>query len=191
MRTRDHIVSCALLALSLSACSGAHSLEWKPDQKRHAYAVSLSQTAPEPVYNRLRWVHAPDVMPARDLADSGAGVIFPVVHLDLKAVSLDEAAKALASTSHYSSFCASSIAGRKLTISKLGTIDELAVAIGKSADIRVQVDHEGRAVRFLPKPAPEPAFYGTAPGASAAAPASQGLALVEKEVTPHEHQSTH
>lgn len=178
------------LALTVAGCGGPKSPEWKPDQKRHAYAVALTQTAPEPVYNRLRWVHPPDVLPSKEIAQSGAGVIFPVVHLDLKAVSLDEASKALASTSHYSSFCASSIATKKITFSKLGTIDELAEAISKSADIRVQIDHEGQAVRFLPKPAPEPAFYGESPGTQANAKATQGLALVEKEVNPHEHQST-
>ena len=166
----------------LSGCSGREQKQWKPETERRAFAVAPRQLAPEPVYNRLRWVHPPDVLPSREIAQNAAPVILPVIHLDLKNSTLDQAAAALASSSRYSSFCASSIANRRISISKLGTIDELANEIEAVAKIRVQVDHQGHALRFFPKPTTAPTIYAT----GAEPPAAT---VVGQEVLKNEYKS--
>ncbi len=185
------VLSLSLLALTLSACSGTDTKQWKPETARRSHSIAYRQLAPEPVYNRLRWVHPPDNLSEEPKTEvtSSAPVLFPVVHLDLKGTSLEEASRALAATARYSSFCASSVSGRKVTLSKLGTIDELGEALSSAADVQVHVDHEGRAVRIFPKPLPQPEFYG-AEAKSAAAPVVPSGVLEEK-VANHEYKSTH
>lgn len=176
------------VALITAGCSGPKQKEWKPEKERRAHSVAYRQLAPEPVYNRLRWVHAPDNLPARNSdATTTTPVIFPVTHLDLKGSTLEEAGRALASSARYTSFCSSSISGRRVTLSKLGTIDELAVSLSQAADVRVQIDHEGRAVRILPKPLPQPAFYGP-DGKLASEPVVEQTVTSDK-VIEHEHKS--
>ncbi len=185
-------IGLAAMVLFMTGCSGPKQKEWKPEKERRAHAVAYRQLAPEPVYNRLRWVHAPDNLPARSVdpssdSDSAAPVIFPITHLDLKSATLEEAGRALASSARYTSFCSSSISGRRVTLSKLGTIDELAAALAQTADVRVQIDHEGKAVRILPKPLPQPAFFGP-DGKSTSEPVVEQTVTSDK-VIEHEHKS--
>ncbi len=74
----------------------------------------------------------------------------PIYHLELAENSLKEAAAALASTARYSSYCSELIAEDVISISTLGTIEELATQIEEQAGIEVVVDHENKEVRFLP-----------------------------------------
>lgn len=160
-------VITAILAAGLLAgvgCSSSDSPEWKPDRERTGYIPAYRKHAPQPVYNRLTWVRPPSVMPARNVT-SAAPEILPVFHLDLKNASMDEAAQILAATARFSSYCSSTIADRKITINRLGTIDELAEEISSAAGITVQVDRESQTVRFLPKLAPQPEFFETKPEA--------------------------
>src|SRR5690606_1426600 len=120
-----------------------------------AYSVSYRQTAPQPVYNRLRWVHPPEVLPARATHESTAPTIFPVFHVDLRNSTLEEAARVLAATARYESYCSSAIANRKISFNRLGTLNELAAALAASAGITVQVDHDMKTVRFLSKLIPQ------------------------------------
>lgn len=151
------VVTLATLAVGLGGCGGEVK-QWAPEREQKAYAMAYRQVAPQPVYNRLRWVQLPEVLPERDTADTSAPTIFPVFHLDLKNASLDEASRTLAATARYDSFCSSSIAGKKISLNRLGTVDELANEIAESAGITVQVDHSMKTVRFLPKLAPQPEF---------------------------------
>ncbi len=172
----------SVLAMSLGACGGVATKDWSPDRPKTAYSVAYRKTAPPPVYNRLRWVHLPETMPERETAESTAPSIFPVFHLDLKNASLEEASQALAASARYDSYCASDLAHRKISLNRLGTLDELAQEIASSSGITVQVDHDMKTVRFLPKLAPQPEFApeGLAGGTETGS---------TKEVTEHEHKS--
>lgn len=180
---RGTAFAVAAALLCASGCGPAMK-EWSPERKRVGYGMAYRKTAPEPVYNRLRWVHLPEVLPARATGEATAPMILPVVHLDLKNATLEEASRILASTARFNSYCSSSIADRKISLNKLGTLPELAAAIEATAGITVQVDFESSTVRFLPKLAPQPEF--TAPLAE-----QEGLVtskVLGNEVR-HEHQS--
>jgi sulfite reductase beta subunit-like hemoprotein len=82
-----------------------------------------------------------------------------VFQLNLKNVSMEEAARVLAATSRYQSYTDPSIAKQKITIENLGTIDELARLIERKAQVQVVVDHAGREVRFLPATGEPPKLF--------------------------------
>lgn len=124
-----------------------------------AYLVATRQTAPEPVYNRVFMARPPEVMPAREVEFMNAPRVLPVIHLELKAVTLETVAQTLGGSARYRSYCAASIADKKFSIDALGTIDELADIISKKADVYVSVDHANREVRFLPNRNNVPRLY--------------------------------
>ena len=138
-----------LVLVALTAC-GPTGKEWEPDKKEpKVFSMSTTQTAPQPVYSRLRWVHLPEPLPSRQMPESGAPQIYPVFHMQLKNTRLEDVARLLASTARYSSYCASTVADKKVTVNRLGTIDELAQYIQQDAGVRVVVDHENKQVRFM------------------------------------------
>jgi hypothetical protein len=79
--------------------------------------------------------------------------------LSLKNATLEETARVLAATARYSSYTAPSIAKNKISVTNLGTIDELARIIESKARVQVVVDHENREVRFLAAHAEQPRLF--------------------------------
>lgn len=136
-------------ALAVSACAPARK-EFLPDKdKPKVFSVSFRQLPPEPVYARLRWVHLPQVLPASEQPQSGAGLIAPVMHVEFKNASLEEVTRKLAEASRYHSYCASSVAGKTITINMLGTLEEVLAKVSEQASAQAIVDHENRAISML------------------------------------------
>jgi hypothetical protein len=133
---------------AIGGCSSSKSAE-SIEETLRAHRVSLRQVAPQPVYSRVRFVHEPSPLPSREIPESNAGMISPMVQLDLKNATLEEASSVLAAVSRYSSYTASSIASQRISLSMLGTVDEIATRIAAEAGIKVVVDHRVRQVRFL------------------------------------------
>lgn len=123
------------------------------------YTIHTRKLPPEPVYNRIRWGNPPDIAPSRELPLAAEGHVIPVITMNLKNATLEEASRSLAATAQYASYCSSLIAKQKISFNQLGTLDELAEAISRQAGIRVVVDHEGQAIRFLPQEAETPRFF--------------------------------
>jgi hypothetical protein len=149
----------ALVATSLICSCGGSEKPYEPHQERKYFTFPARQLAPEPVYNRLTLVRPPDPLPDSDLQESDAPVIHPVIHLDIKDASLEQAARVLASAARYNAYCSSLIADRTITMSELGTIDELAKRISRKANIEVVVDHQNAEVRFLANKVVSPALF--------------------------------
>lgn len=137
--------ACSLLAIV--GCSAKVS----PDSERKVFGVSVRKWEPQPVYKRTRLVHLPAPIPVAQNLKSSAPLMLPVIHFELTDSTLEEAAKLLGGTARYASYCASSIADQRITLTALGTVDELARKIGKIAKIQTVVDHHNREVRFLAK----------------------------------------
>ncbi len=126
------------------------------------YDTAKRQLAPEPVYNRLRWVHLPEVIPYKDnnkdkkkiskSQDSleDRPMIFPIMNFDLKDGTLAEAAQMIGASASYRSYCDPSIADKRLSLNMLGTIHELANSISRLVDVEIIIDHSAREVRFMP-----------------------------------------
>ena len=142
---KTSIACAALVACAVSGCSSSST----PDIAPKTYKVAFRQVPPQPVYNRVSFVPLPEPMPSRELPASTAGRISPMVHLDLKNATLEEASSVLAAVSRYSSFTSSSIAKQRITLNMLGTIEELGERISNEAGIKVVIDHDTRQVRFL------------------------------------------
>ncbi len=119
------------------------------DGERKLFGISVRDHAPQPVYKRTRLVHLPSVVPPTPQDLGRAPMILPVVHFELVDASLEDAARILGQTSRYTSYCASTIADKRVTLTALGTIDELASKISTLANIETIVDHHNREVRFL------------------------------------------
>ncbi|NDC39156.1 MAG: hypothetical protein EBZ48_14105 [Proteobacteria bacterium] len=153
------VAGLGLLAV-LVGCSA--SVPSGIDKSPEVYRIQTRRLPPEPVYNRVIWAHLPDIEPGRDLPESDAGHVVPVATMALKNATLEEASRSLAGIAQYASYCSSTIAKQKISFNQLGTLDELAEAIGRNAGIRVVVDHEGRSVRFLPLDSGSPRFYSGA-----------------------------
>lgn len=148
----------SILIIAISLLSAA--LGCVPADKGQHYLVSERQIAPEPVYNRVMMARPPEVLPAREVNYEGSPKLLPVIHLELKNVTLETIAQTLAGSARYHSYTAASIAKKKLSIDSLGTIDELANTISNKAGIYVSVDHINREVRFLAASGSEPKLYG-------------------------------
>lgn len=148
------LVTC--LAAALIGCSAHEPSIRKPDKFVH----STRQNAPEPVYNRERLVYLPEVLP------SGAGVetenrvrILPAFKLAAKKKSLEHVALELANASGYHSYCASTVADRKVSLSATGTLDQLGQQIADDTGVDVVIDHERKELRFLARELPAPQFF--------------------------------
>lgn len=153
-------LSAALLGMSMSFSGCAASGKpYEPKKARTVFYFPSRQHAPEPVYNRLREVRVPDPLPSGYFGAETAPIIHPVFHMKVKDVTLEKAAQLLASTARYNSFCAGTIADRKISINDLGNIDELGRKIARKADIHVVVDHENAQVRFLAHEVVSPKLY--------------------------------
>jgi hypothetical protein len=141
--------SCLIaLGVSTTGC-GPTIAEAKVDKTRKVYRIATRQHPPEPTYSRTRWVRPPDLKPDRDVTASSAPLLLPVIQLEVAETPLKEVAQILAATSRYRSYCAPSISQRTMSITSLGTIEELAHQIELEAGIRVVVDHTLQEIRFL------------------------------------------
>ena len=123
--------------------------EWTADETHRVFRPAIRQLPPDPVYNRLTKVYLPEVLPTKAEITTERPLVLPIIHLSLKEDSLDQAAKLLAQSARYNAYCSSSIASKKISLEVLGTIDELADEIAKTAAVKTVVDHINREVRFL------------------------------------------
>lgn len=139
-------ISLACLA-ALGACSSGAGPA--PEKSRKTFAVAYRTLPPEPVYGRLRLVHLPEPLPSAEKPLSDSPRMLPVMHLELKNVTMQQAAQALAETARYRSYCDPALSSRKVTFNSLGTIDELAQSLARANNISVLVDHAGREVKVL------------------------------------------
>lgn len=128
----------------LASCGGRSS----PPEK--VYSIASQQLPADDVYGRMRYGLVPLPLPARDTASASAPALIPVTHFDFKKGTLEEASVLLGKTMNYRSYCASGVAHKRLSLSVVGTIDEIARAIERASNIRVVVDHELHEVRFFP-----------------------------------------
>lgn len=148
-----------LAALCLTSCSTRVGPQWESKNKHpNTYKMATRQIPPQPVYGATTWVRPPQISPDRKVEASNADVIQQIVKLDIKDRPLNEVVLILAATARYKSYCSSKIANRRLTISSLGTLSELAMQIEDAANITVVVDHANKEVRFLPKTDIKPNF---------------------------------
>jgi hypothetical protein len=139
----------AALAAVIAACAPKMP-EWQPEDKSsQVFSVATRQLPPPPVYNRIRWVMPPEPLPVSGLPASNAPALRPIMHLELTNATLEETSKILAESARYRSYCSGLIADQRITINKLGTLDELAQAIAEQAGIQVVLDHHSREVRFF------------------------------------------
>ena len=146
-------LSLGLLVFTIG-CSEAAKVP--PPKPPIIYSVATQQYAQEPVYSRIRYVYLPEPIPS---SSAPLGPEIPhQFNFKVKSVPLSKAAKILASLSSYDSYCSGSIADRRLTLQKTGTVDELAEAIAQQAQIRVVVDHQNREVRFFNEQGEQPRF---------------------------------
>lgn len=160
IRLNVSILKCLGFVASAGILAGCSKTSLPPsNESDKIYKISTHQLPPEPTYNRLRWVHLPDVVPGRELESNKAPLLKPVFQFEVKNTPLHQAAKILASTARYESYCAASVSDMKITLKRLGTIDELAEAIEQEAGIRVVVDHDSREVRFLAQQAESARFF--------------------------------
>lgn len=161
MNTRS--VMLTLLATACAACGAPKAYEPVDRTQRTIFLSAVRTHGPEPVYARTRWVLPPETLPSREESSSSSRedgpTLRPVFHLALKGTTLEETARVLAAMARYSSYTAPSIAKNKISVQNLGTIDELARIIERTAKVKVVVDHVNREVRFLAAHAEAPRLY--------------------------------
>ena len=150
------LIVMALAGLTAGGCSASKEPEWQPERKQRVFKIATRQLPPEPVYGALRWVRPPQVLPERKVEPQNAPLIMPVVQFEVNDKPLSEVALILAATAGYRSYCAGTIAGKKLSLVSLGTMDELAGEIEQQAGVKVVINHRYKEVRFLPKDAVTP-----------------------------------
>lgn len=161
---RSLVVLSIFGTLVVAGCGGVK--DYQPIPKDSGlYMPSVRTVGAEPVYARTRWVRPPEILPQRESYQAAEAnerstpSLRPVFELSLKNTSLEETARVLAATARYSSYTAPSIAREKISITNLGTIDELARIIESKARVQVVVDHDNREVRFLAAQAEQPRFF--------------------------------
>lgn len=128
-------------ALTISACSS------KPKEEPYfPLPPQVRQLPPEPVYNQLTWSHLPQPTPVASNTER-ARIMSPVLHLDLKDVSLKEAIGALAQTIGYQATVPDDVAEKRVTVSTQGTAERLLSDISSNADVRAELDRQNRVIR--------------------------------------------
>lgn len=156
-------LASAGLVLALSACistglngCGPTSAQWKPDpQKKVVAQVSFRQLPPEPVYARQRFVQLPEPLPAMGPVPGGrtAPIVTPILHLTLNDARLDDALNSLAKVGNFSAFSSPSVEGRRVTVNRIGTMEELVSELTTQTGASITIDNRRRELRaFLPTP---------------------------------------
>jgi len=136
-------------ALGLILLGGCTAAPRAPQEVPRSYIIADRQLAPEPVYNRLRYVQPPEMLASRSVRKSSAPSIMPVFHLEVNNITLEELTRLLAESARYDAYCSGLVADQIVSMNTLGTLDELAKELSISADVHVVVDHENRFVRVL------------------------------------------
>jgi hypothetical protein len=145
LKTSFYVITLVSLAAGCSSQSGI----WKPDTKPKVFSIATRQLPPEATYSRLRWVRPEQVLPnAESESDELTPHIFPISHFSVKDSRLDESILVFAALNRYKSQCASSIAGKKITLDIIGNEHEIASAIEQQAGIKVHIDHDRKLIRF-------------------------------------------
>jgi hypothetical protein len=114
--------------------------------------IAHRQLAPERTYNRLRWVHPPSMLPARDYDQKVSEFrprILPVVRLEVENTTLKEVALILGTSTRYTTYCSSLVENERVSLNQLGTLDELAEEIENRTPVDIVIDHDNKAIRFL------------------------------------------
>lgn len=142
--------------LAITICSGILGCGSTPQPKPvkeedRFYFFPTRQLAPQPVYGRIREVRPPEPLPLEERPAPAGPPLEPVIHLELKNATLGETAKVLGEAHRYSYYCSSLVARQRVTVNRLGTIDELAEHLAEVADVAVTVDHDLRELRVLRK----------------------------------------
>lgn len=143
-------LSIAVLSFVLSGCS-LFSDVTPPVKDPKVYAISFRQLPPEPVYNRIKMVHLPDIKPATKVSASDGIMLDPLVKLSLRNSTLEQAAIALSALGNYAPYTASTVAKQKVNLEAYGTIDQLALELASKTGAHVVVDHPNRQIRILEK----------------------------------------
>lgn len=128
--------------VAVSACSSSG-----PDVivRTEYYPTAFRQNAPDPVYSRLTWSHLPE--PIQKKADTESPYIMPTVSFELPNSSLEETLQALAQTIGYRWSYPAELGTRRVSVKRVGTIDEILSEIGRQAGVETELDHEQRLVR--------------------------------------------
>lgn len=131
-----------LIGLLASGCSSE-----APAPVEEFYDVPFRRHSPEPVYSRLTWSHPPQPQP--EPAHENAPLLQPVIAFEFPGSNLKEAIQALAQTIGYRWDYPPALAARKISIKKVGTVEEILSEIGRQAGVKTELDHDGRMVRVL------------------------------------------
>ena len=134
--------------LCIAAC-GPKVKPYDPNKERKFFSVAVRQLPPEPTYNRLTVAYLPQPLPSRDIVHTSHTRLAPIFEFEIKDTTLEQTARLLANMNRYTSYCSSVIANRKISLTAVGTVDEIADFIAKKAGINVSIDHRNREVRFL------------------------------------------
>lgn len=148
-----------LLGLTAAGCSSREGPQWQPERKTRTFKMATRQLPPEPVYGATAWVRPPQISPTRAYEASRAAVVMPIIEFSVDDAPLGEAALVLAATARYAAYCSSKVADQRLTLTMLGTMQEIAEAIEQKSDkVEVVIDHENREVRFVARSHATPRF---------------------------------
>lgn len=143
------ILLLAILAQGLVGCASKIPQWEAANQNKAVFSIATQQLPPEPVYNPVRWVRPPQVLPTREAKVNRAPLIHPIIHFEVEKTPLEETARILAAVGRYRSYCSSLVAKRLVTLNTLGNMDELAQQISKITKTRVIIDHQNKEVRVV------------------------------------------
>ncbi|MCB0344393.1 MAG: hypothetical protein KDD66_04725 [Bdellovibrionales bacterium] len=138
-------VLSAILVSSVFCCACSSPKELEPVDEY--YEVPFRQLPPEPVYSRMTWSNPPQPIP--EPSQEKTPYLQPVIEFEFPDSNLKEAIQALAQTIGYRWDYPPNVASRKISIKRVGTVDEILGEIGRQAGVRTQLDHTSRMVRVL------------------------------------------
>ena len=133
----------ATIALSLSGCPGKQATEIRHE----TYQPAFRQGPPEPVYGRVTWSHLPGPRPVREAKK--APYLSPLISIELPNSNLEEAIQALAQTIGYKASYPNEVRSRKISLKRVGTVDDLLQEISRQARVQAEINHEHRLVRVI------------------------------------------
>ena len=145
------LATVIVLLVSSVGCAG------KPATEIETYPVAGRQVAPEPVYSRVTWSQLPQPIPPKAVTRDSRGkydnvpLFRPVIKVELERSTLGEAIQALAQTIGYESSYPKALAGKKVRLNTVGTIEDSLKEIERQAGVKTELDHDQRVVRVIDK----------------------------------------
>lgn len=139
-------VACGTVLIALGGCTSPTELYDGLELPVEHYTYSTRQEPTPRVYGRMMWSQPPRPLKVSN-APSNAPLLMPRIEIDMVDATLGEALESISQTMGYRLIYPRDVAGRKISVRQVGTLEEILEEIASQGGVGVLLDHEERVIR--------------------------------------------